>query len=158
MGGRTYPNGSSNPNGQNTPPMNYPPELLHNMLSSMSSLGGLLGGGLGVPQLQGLGGLGGLNIGGLVGNPNLGNPGLTGSSLGGVMGGGLNGLGGQGFGTQGLGMPGALGSMIPNLQALQTLQTLQSLGKIYINLGGLMNPSSLGLQGANSGMNPNGIN
>ncbi len=94
------------------------------MLSSMSALGHL-GGGLGLPQFQGLGalggvgGLGGLNLGSLGANPNM--PNMAGQ--------GLNAP--KGFPPQGMG--GGLGGMMPNMQSLQALQALQSLGNFFIN-------------------------
>lgn len=120
--------------------MNYPPEMLHNMLASMSALGSI--GGLGLPQFQGLGGMAGLsgipglNLGGLGANPNMQN--LAGQNL------NPGSLGSQGFSTQGMGVGNSLGGLLPNLQNLQALQTLQSLCNFSNNSGGLMNPGALG--------------
>lgn len=107
--------------------MTYPPEMLHNMLSSMTALNPLASS-LALSQFQGLGGLGGglgglggLNLGGLSGNPNI-------QSLGG-QGLGQGNLGPQGFPPQGLGVGSGLGGLMPNLQSMQALQALQSLGK-----------------------------
>jgi len=141
LGGRTFPQNSGNPNPQQPQQMNYPPEMLHNMLSSMTALNPLASG-LALSQFQGLGslgglsGLGGLNMGGLGNNPNL-------QGLGGQ---GMNpaNMGNQGFPPQGLGIGSGLGGLIPNLQNMQTLQALQSLGNNMFYEGGLMNPGALG--------------
>lgn len=120
--------------------------MLHNMLNSMSSLGG----GLGLAQMQGMGGLGGMNgmnMGNLGQNPNLPNhpgQGLNSSTL-----------GNQGFPPQGLGVGPGLGNMIPNLQNLQAIQTLQSLGRYLCNSGGLVNMGGLGGYPNNSQMQNN---
>lgn len=143
LGGRTYPSGQNNPN---QPPnsMNYPPEMLHNMISSMSSLNPL-GGGLGLSQLHGLGGLGalgglgGLNLNGLGGNLNLPNLGGQGMNPGNI--------GSQGFPPQGMGVGSGLNGLIPNLQSMQALQALQSLGNFNVMEGGLMGPGSFGGMG-----------
>lgn len=141
LGGRTYPqSGSGQSNQQQPAPMNYPPEMLHNMLASMSALGSVAG--LGLPQFQGLGGMSGLsglpglNLGGMGPNPtmpNLGGQGLNPSSL-----------GSQGFPPQGMGVGSNLGGLLPNMQNLQALQALQSLGNFPNNAGGLMSPNGLG--------------
>ncbi len=131
LGGRTFPNNGQNSNNQQPQGMNYPPEMLHNMLTSMAGLNPLAGG-LRLSQFGALGGLGGLsglsglNLGGLGSNPNLSN--LTTQSL------NPSGLGNPGFSPQGLGVAGGLGNglggLIPNLQNIQTLQALQSLGSL----------------------------
>lgn len=152
LGGRTYPQNQNNPN-QQQPSMNYPPEMLHNMLSSMTALNPLASS-LALSQFQalggggGLGGLGGLNLASLVGNssiPNLGAQGL-----------GQGNLGPQGFPPQGLGVGSGLGGLMPNLQSLQALQALQSLGNSQFNSGGLMNPGVLG--GLQNPQIPNNVN
>ena len=140
LGGRTYPQNQSNQNQQPNA-MNYPPEMLHNMLSSMSSLNPLANG-LGLSQFQGLGGLGGLsglsglNLNGLGSNlnvPNIGGQGLNPGNI-----------NSQGFPPQGMGVGSGLGGLIPNLQSMQALQALQSLGNFIPNQGGLMSSGSLG--------------
>lgn len=136
LGGRTYPQSGSGQTNQQQGAMNYPPEMLHNMLASMSALGSV--GGLGLPQFQGLAGMAGLQ-------------GLSGMNLGAMgAGGSMPNLGGQGlnptqgFAPQGLGVNNGLGGMLPNMQSLQALQALQSLGNFSNNPGGLMNPGGLG--------------
>lgn len=141
LGGRTYPqSGSGQSSQQQQPTMNYPPEMLHNMLASMSALGPIAG--LGLSQFQALGAMGGmpgmsgLNLGamGPTGSiPNLGGQGLNPSSL-----------GSQGFPPQGMGVGNGLGGILPNLQSLQALQALQNMGNISYNSGGMMNPSAMG--------------
>ena len=141
LGGRTYPQSGSGQTNQPQGSMNYPPEMLHNMLASMSALGAV-GGGLGLPQFQSLVGMGGLqgipglNLGAMGAGgsmPNLGGQGLNPSSL-----------GSQGFPPQGMGVNNGLGGMLPNIQSLQALQALQNLGKFLINSGGLMGSGGLG--------------
>lgn len=140
LGGRTYPQSGGGQTNQQQGSMNYPPEMLHNMLASMSALGPVAG--LGLPQFQALGGMGGLqglsglNLGAMGAGgsiPNLGGPGLNPSSV-----------GSQGFPPQGMGVGSNLGGLLPNLQSLQALQTLQNLGNFSNNSGGLMNPGGLG--------------
>lgn len=125
LGGRTYPQNQNNPNSQQQSSMNYPPEMLHNMLSSMSALNPLASG-LALSQFQGLGGLGG-GLGGL-GGLSLGSLGSN-SSIPSLGGQGLNqgNLGAQSFPPQGLGVSSGLGGLIPNLQSIQALQALQAL-------------------------------
>jgi hypothetical protein len=106
LGGRSF---AQNGTSQGTQPqgMNYPPEMLHNMLSSMGGLGGLGA----INPAHGLSSLG-------MGLGNLGN------------GSGLNyTMSSQGMGVQGY--QGQVGmGMAPNLPSLQTFQMLQSLGML----------------------------
>ncbi len=97
------------------------------MLTSMSALAAM-GGGMGLPQFQGMGGMGGM--GGMTGMPGLSMNGLgTNSNLQSMGGQGLNPGGlGQGFPPQGMN---GLGGMMPNMQSMQALQALQSLGKFF---------------------------